>query len=185
MHVVTGNGLTASGHFFHTQTIRMLKESPSALPVEPSAGRAVPEPLVDRFMELMPRLKRLFESGLPDDLRDQLNTVTPHQIQALCHLASQGGATMHELARAQGCATSSVTSLADRLLRHGLAERVSDLADRRVVRLVPTPAAAALVERFTAARRETARLALGSLGADEARTLVDLLGRVAAGGGDD
>jgi DNA-binding MarR family transcriptional regulator len=144
--------------------------------------RAVPPGLAEEFLELMPRLKRRFEAGLPEDLRQELASVTPHQIEALCHLGSDRGATMHDLARAQGCGMSSATSLADRLLKQGLAERVSDAEDRRVVRLVPTEQAATLISRFRASRRRTALEALSALDDEEVRQLIELLRKVAGEG---
>ncbi|MFN2568997.1 MAG: MarR family winged helix-turn-helix transcriptional regulator [Candidatus Dormibacteria bacterium] len=134
---------------------------------------------MDRFLALMPRLRRRFEAHLPPDVRAELATVTPHQVEALCHLVREGGATMHELARSQGCGMSSATSLADRLHRQSLAERAPDPGDRRVVRLLPTPRAAALIDSFQASRREAAIDALGALSDSEVDQLITLLDMVA------
>jgi DNA-binding MarR family transcriptional regulator len=88
--------------------------------------------------------------------------------------------TMHELAQAQSIGLSSATALADRLLRLGLAQRTSDPDDRRVVRLVPSEGAAALVARFRHAKCASARHALQSLDDDEVATLLALLGKMTA-----
>jgi len=142
-------------------------------------GAGLTADAVDQFLALLPRLKRRFEAALPADVRTELATVTPNQIEALWHLVRGGGATMHDLARAQGCGMSSATSLGERLHRQGLAERVPDPEDRRVVRLVPTPRAAALIKRFRSSRRDTAVTALAALSPPEVDQLIGLLDRVA------
>jgi DNA-binding MarR family transcriptional regulator len=132
-----------------------------------------------QLLELLPRLRRRLEHGLPADLRDELAGATVHQVEAVCHLVARGGMTMHELAQAQSIGLSSATALADRLLRQGLARRTSDPADRRVVRLQPTEPAAELVHRFTEAKRESARRLLAGLADEEAATLLALLAKLA------
>jgi DNA-binding MarR family transcriptional regulator len=131
--------------------------------------------VAEQILALFPRMRRRFERELPGELRDELTTVTAHQVDALCHLTRSGAMTMNELAEAQGIGLSSATALADRLLRQGLAQRTSDPADRRVVRLVPTEDAGELVHRFTDAKRRIALRLLGALDDDEAATLLRLL----------
>jgi DNA-binding MarR family transcriptional regulator len=87
---------------------------------------------------------------------------------------------MNDLARVQGVSLSSCTALADRLVRHGLVERQTAPADRRVVRLVPTARARSVVERFRAAKRSGALAALSSLDEVEVATLVALMRKMAA-----
>jgi DNA-binding MarR family transcriptional regulator len=135
--------------------------------------------LAEQILEVVPRLRRRFEQGLSPELRDELVTVTVHQLEALRHLGHSGGMTMAELAQAQGIGLSSATALADRLLRQGLAQRTSDPADRRVVRLVPTEAAMQLGERFAAAKRRIALRALAALDDAEAADLLRLLRKLA------
>lgn len=135
--------------------------------------------LAEQILELIPCLRRRFEQAFPAELRDELSTVTVHQLEALRQLRRDGGMTMAELAQSQGIGLSSATALADRLLRQGLAQRTSDAHDRRVVRVVPTDAAVQLVERFAAAKRRTARHALDSLDDGEAATLLALLRKLA------
>jgi DNA-binding MarR family transcriptional regulator len=148
-----------------------------------SPGRHAPagrELLAEQILDLLPRLRRRFEQSCPPELREELATVTVHQLEALRQLCCrQGGMTMAELAASQAIGLSSATALADRLLRQGLAQRTSDPADRRVVRLVPTDAAQQLVERFATAKRRTAVRALDSLDDAEAATLLALLGKIA------
>ena len=131
--------------------------------------------VAQEILELLPRLRRKFELAVPGELRDELASVTVHQMEALCHLIGSRGLTMNELAQAQSIGLSSATALADRLLRQGLAQRTSDPTDRRVVRLVPTDTATELVQRFTTAKRRIALQTLAALDDDEAATLLALL----------
>ncbi len=147
------------------------------------------EDLADRFIAMVPALKQRFQASLPADLSDELCNVTPHQMEALHYLhrprrgpAAGGGITMHELARLQHCGLSSATALADRLIKQGLAERLSDEADRRVVRIAPTARGAALTARFAQVRRQVALEALEALTDAEIETLTGLLHKVAHGG---
>jgi len=141
--------------------------------------------LVDRdavahqILDLFPRMRRRFERELPRELREEMASVTVHQVEALCHLMGSGGLTMNELAARQGVGLSSATALADRLLRQGLAQRTSDPHDRRIVRLVPTDTATELVQRFTEAKRRSALLALGALDDGELLAFHDLLSKIA------
>ncbi|HKR99511.1 MAG TPA: MarR family transcriptional regulator [Candidatus Dormibacteraeota bacterium] len=154
------------------------------LEIEPtSAKRAA---LAADLLSVLPALKRTFQSGIPKELRDELANVTTHQLEALGLLmqlrGTEGGATMQEVARIQGCALSTATALADRLIGHGLAERVTDLEDRRVVKIRPTDRAGELLQKFFDSRRQIALAALSPLSDEEAATLIRLLRQVASGG---
>jgi len=137
------------------------------------------EDLADQVLAVIPRLRNRFQQILPEDLREELASVTVHQMEALSHLMDSGGLTMNELAQAQRIGLSSATALADRLLRQGLAQRTSDPNDRRVVRLVPTDAAVEMVRRFTSAKRSSAVHGLDALDDDEVLTLLRLLTKIA------
>jgi DNA-binding MarR family transcriptional regulator len=125
----------------------------------------------------VPRLRRRLQAVFSGELEEQFGSPTVHQMEALqlLHLTMphgqpRPGATMNELARRQGCALSTATALVDRLLRHGLAERVPDPEDRRVVRIVPTA---------KGLKRTAALQALAPLSDDDLDTLTRLLGAVA------
>jgi len=138
------------------------------------------------LLSLLPFLKRTFQAGIPAELREELANVTPHQLEAVGLLMElrgrEGGSSMHEVARMQGCALSTATALTDRLIRQGLAERTSDAGDRRVVKVLPTDRARRLLETFVDSRRRIALTALQSLTDDEAATLIALLRKVAVAG---
>ena len=149
----------------------------------PSRAR---EALAAELVSLLPALKHRFQATLPEGVRDELGGATPHQLEALhlLHLTvaagdSARGATMNELARRQGCAMSTATALADRLLRQGLVVRVTDDDDRRVVRIAPTERGEALCNQFAAAKRELALAATAALSDDELETLIRLFRKVA------
>ena len=150
------------------------------MPAARESVRVHRDAVAHQILDLFPQMRRRFERELPRELREEMASVTVHQLEALCHLIATRGLTMNELAQKQGIGLSSATALADRLLRQGLAQRTSDPSDRRVVRLVPTDAASALVERFTQGKRRVALRALGSLDDDELDALHRLLGKMAA-----
>jgi len=149
------------------------------MPAARPAGAVDRDAVVSRILEFFPRMRRRFEREIPRELRDEMATVTVHQAEALHHLVCTGGLTMNQLAEKQNVGLSSATALADRLLRQGMAQRTSDPADRRVVRLVPTEAASELVQRFGEAKRRSALRALSVLDDDELATLLHLLTRIA------
>jgi DNA-binding MarR family transcriptional regulator len=133
----------------------------------------------DAVLRLFPILRKRFEAELPAELGD-VACITAHQGETLFHLRSAplGGLTMNELARAQGCALSTATAMADRLIRMGLAERVHDAHDRRVVRITMTETGRSLSTRFIELKHQVVRRALASLDDDEVVALVRLLAKI-------
>lgn len=124
-----------------------------------SASRAsVRGALVDRYFELQPHLQRRFSAVVHRELRDELQSVTLHQLGVLFQLRSTT-LTMRELARELDVSESAATAVTDRLVRQGLVDRLDDPADRRVVRLELSKSGAALVKQLhDTARRKTASL---------------------------
>ena len=140
--------------------------------------------LADDIITMFGALARHFRASIPDAVRAQLGSATAHQLEALHALQltrerGDAGVTMNELARMQGCALSTASALADRLLREGLVERVADEADRRVVRLVPTEKGEASCEEFRLVKRSVTLQTLRGLSVEEMETLVALLRKVA------
>jgi DNA-binding MarR family transcriptional regulator len=137
--------------------------------------------LAEEFLASMKAFKRHMEHAAPPCSVEDIAGVTSYQLEALVWLmSSPGGIPMNDLARAQGVGLSSGTALADRLVRHGLAVRSSDPADRRVVRLAATERATALVDRFQNARRARLMELLAALDDDEVATLTRLLQTMAS-----
>ncbi|MGH9063472.1 MAG: MarR family winged helix-turn-helix transcriptional regulator [Acidimicrobiales bacterium] len=138
------------------------------------AGAADRAALIERFFALQPLVSRRLRHVVPPELHDELGSVTLHQLEALHHLEPDG-LTMSELAHRLDVSEGTATALADRLVRQGLAERSQDVADRRVVHLVPSPRAAALVGRLRKARRLAVREALAALDDSHVRAWLDVL----------
>lgn len=141
--------------------------------------------LADELVGVLGVLVRRFRAAIPDGLGAELGAATAHQLEAIHMLqhAREGGSagtTMNELARLQGCALSSASALADRLLREGLVQRVHDVDDRRVVRLVPTAKGDAYARQFAEVKRCAALQSLQRLSVDEMATLVALLRKAAS-----
>ncbi|MGA8681958.1 MAG: MarR family transcriptional regulator [Acidimicrobiales bacterium] len=130
--------------------------------------------LTERVVELRPLMKRLFGAGLYRELRDELQSVTIHQLTALGHLKG-GSVTMRELAKDLDVSESSATAVTDRLVRQGLVERQSDPADRRVVRLALSQAGSVLVERLDEAAATKTGETLAALTDTQLEQLIDIL----------
>ncbi len=106
--------------------------------------------------------------------------LTMPQLKALFLAHAPGGASHSEIARALGVGVSTVTGIIDRLVEHGLVERHTDIADRRLSRVVVTRAGVDLVDRLWASRREQLDTMLGELTAEERTTLIHALRHLAA-----
>jgi len=134
--------------------------------------------LVERLIALQPRLERVLDVRLPRRLRDELASITAHQLQALGHLPKEG-LTMRQFASAVGISGAAATALADRMVTQGLAERRPDPGDRRTVWLAPTERALAMNEQYRAWRREMMATVVQRLDIDQMTALVDILGALA------
>ncbi|HVA20586.1 MAG TPA: MarR family transcriptional regulator [Candidatus Micrarchaeia archaeon] len=139
-----------------------------------------PAKVVEHFLALQPRLQRVLDGHLPSQLRRELASVTGRQLDAIGHLP-EGGRSMREFAEALGIRAAAATTLADRLIAQGLAERRQDPNDRRAVRLVPTERALEVHARYQAWRRQTIGPLLERLGPEQLAALVGILGAVSEG----
>lgn len=149
------------------------------------AGSAPREDLLERLLDLQPRMRQRFDAVLPRGLcatvSADLGGVTQHQIEVLRTLARRGRVTMHELATLLGVGPSSATQLVDRLINRELVERHTDPADRRLVWIVATPRAELLTARFGEVKREIVRALASGLSDSELSTFVALLAKLADG----
>jgi len=158
--------------------------APSRGPHPSGSGATPPAPsraeLIERFLELQPRMRRWFTRATPDDLHAQMGAITVQQMHTLHAIARRGGVTMGELAGCLDAASlSSATQMSDRLVKLGLVERLSDPADRRLVRVVMSQRGRDLLHRREAAWREGVGRLLEALTDEECATLVRLLKRAA------
>jgi DNA-binding MarR family transcriptional regulator len=149
--------------------------TPNPTPPPPARPRAE---LIDQFLDLQPRMRRRLTRGIPPDLHAEMGAVTFQQMQALHAIARGSGVTMGELAGClEAASLSSATQMADRLVKLGLVDRMSDPGDRRLVRVALSPRGRELLRRREAAWREGVGTALEGLTDEECATLVRLLAR--------
>ena len=105
--------------------------------------------------------------------------LTVSQGQLLCTLSDQT-VGMAELSDVLGSERSSLTGLVDRAEQRGLVVRESDPQDRRVVKVVLTPAGSAALHRFHDELTERLEELLQELPATERDRFTKTLGRVVA-----
>ena len=107
-------------------------------------------------------------------LRQQDHTgLGPTMTAALASIAKHGGPTHGELATMEQVAPPTITAVVGKMEKLGLVERVADVTDRRVTRILVTPAG---IEQLEGVRnRRTSWLAsqLNALTDDERRRLAD------------
>jgi DNA-binding MarR family transcriptional regulator len=124
--------------------------------------------LVGRFRIALARLGRL--------LRQQDQTdIPPAGMIMLSTIGRKGPITLGQLATSEQLAPPTVTKAVARLENDGLVERLLDPSDRRVCRVVLTPAGRKLL--ISNQSRRTAWLAqqFGALSADEQQRLADAI----------
>jgi DNA-binding MarR family transcriptional regulator len=129
--------------------------------------------LIQRVFALRPMMQRRFNDELHRGLQDELQSVTIHQLSVLEHLC-HGAVSMRELAKNLGVGESAATAAADRLVKQGLVERLSDPADRRIVRLGLTPKGADLIDRVQQATSCKTSKMLSALSDTQLAQLVDI-----------
>jgi DNA-binding MarR family transcriptional regulator len=111
--------------------------------------------------------------------------ISPSQYNLLRILRGAGadGRTMREVAERMINRDPDVTRLADRTVKLGLARRMRDTEDRRVVKLFITEKGLEMLSRLDDAVHVFLRQALGGLGPKRLKMLRDLLGEARAGFG--
>ena len=127
------------------------------------------EQLTERLVELM---ERTFVRVRPRHLDEWLDIeLTMAQLRTLV-LLSQGPQRMGSMSRYLGTTLSSVTSMVDRLVDKGLAERESDPDDRRVVKCRLTARGQGEMGRFWEIRRPHVTDLAGRLSLDQLHTVL-------------
>jgi DNA-binding MarR family transcriptional regulator len=135
--------------------------------------------LLARLERLGPALKRRVENSESNAaLLERFGGVTLHQLGALRHLAKQGPLTMNELAARMEVSPSSATQLVDRLVQHGLVERLPHPTDRRVLRVAISESASVAVRDFEKERSRGLAKLLAPLSEDELEVLASLAERI-------
>jgi DNA-binding MarR family transcriptional regulator len=112
---------------------------------------------------------------------NEVNVTLP-QIRVLSLLAGHaGGLSGRTLAGLLGVGPSAVTPLVDRLVDHGYVRREEDRQDRRITRLLLTPAGGSVLHQMAAGRREVLAEVLHQLTPEELAIVERAFGLVAEG----
>lgn len=138
------------------------------------------EDAIRRYLELRPVVRARLTASVPESLHREFESLTAHQLLALLQLPPEG-LSMSQLATVLGVMGATVSVLADRLVAQGVAVRMPDPADRRVVRLVPSERGQRLVARATAQQRRSAAEIFDRLSDDQVVAFLDVLETLAGG----
>ncbi len=104
----------------------------------------------------------------------ELEMSTP-QLKALFLISEEKEVRMRELARRLGGSFSNATVLVDRLVERGLAERLAEPQDRRVVLVRTTEEGRRLIERLVTSWRALSAPLLENLSSKERSTVQEAL----------
>ncbi len=140
-----------------------------------ACDRRVQASHADDVEMLLARIEHLMRTQGRAELADL--GVTRDQFHALLALCGSE-LTMGEISERLGVTCSTITDLVDRMERAGLAERVRDAADRRVVRVRITDGGKAVLGRVRDRRRKHLGRVLAAMTQAEQSALRDLLARV-------
>jgi DNA-binding MarR family transcriptional regulator len=136
--------------------------------------------IIARVVELRPAVLALVRESVPDELQG-FGQATGRQLQALARLP-RDGMTMGELAAFLRVTGAAASVLADRLVAQGLAVRHADLADRRIVKLTPTPEGTAVAERYRDNQHRAIAALLDRLSDAQVAAWLDIMETLAAAG---
>ena len=97
--------------------------------------------------------------------------LTMPQLKTLIYVTKNEGATSGQVASGLGVGLSTITGIVDRLAEQQLVIRREDARDRRVTRVLPTPAGTELVTELIEYRNEVVTAILSRLDPDQLRTV--------------
>jgi DNA-binding MarR family transcriptional regulator len=137
---------------------------------KPKAGRAASEPDLEAAA-------RALNSGAIHLLRslaavDRLAGLTPARLSALSVIVFGGSLSLGALAAAEGVAGPTMTRIVDGLAAAGLAERRSDVRDRRSVMIAATAAGERLMHAAAGRRIAAISAAIAGLPTVDRRRIV-------------
>lgn len=118
---------------------------------------------------------RVFEKLLAEHGISEFNGA---QGRILFVLWEQDGITISELSQRTGLAKTTLTSMLDRLEAAGHVQRTSSPNDRRALKLVLTPKAHALKDKYDAVSAEMNEIFYGGFSDDEILAFESFLGKV-------
>ena len=138
------------------------------------------EQLASRLHSASIRLLRLLRR------EDEVSGITAPRLSALSVVVFSGPLTMAELAASEQVRGPTMTRVVDALVADGLAERIADPADRRIVRVRATEKGRDLLDSGRRRRVEALTARLNRLADSERRALdraAELLERITRQGG--
>jgi DNA-binding MarR family transcriptional regulator len=97
--------------------------------------------------------------------------LTMPQLKTLIFVTKNQGPTSGQIASGLGVGLSTITGIVDRLAEQQLVTRREDPRDRRVTRILPTPAGAELVNELIQYRNEVVTAILSRLDPDQLCTV--------------
>ncbi|HEY2592980.1 MAG TPA: MarR family transcriptional regulator [Chloroflexota bacterium] len=97
--------------------------------------------------------------------------LTMPQLKTLIYVSKNEGATSGQIAASLGVGLSTITGIVDRLAEQQLVTRREDPRDRRITRVLPTPAGAELVNELIQYRNEVVTAILSQLDPDQLSTV--------------
>jgi DNA-binding MarR family transcriptional regulator len=110
--------------------------------------------------------------SLPRMIGSLLSTqLTIQQLKVLTSIVVSERSTGSDLAASFDVSLATMSKLVERLVDQGLVERLTDAADQRVRRLVPTPLGRDVIGKIMAARPEMGADILAGLTVDELEAL--------------
>lgn len=118
---------------------------------------------------------RVFEKLLAEHGISEFNGA---QGRILFVLWEQDGITISELSQRTGLAKTTLTSMLDRLEEMGHIQRTSSPQDRRALKIVLTPEARSLKERYDAVSAEMNEIFYGGFSDEEILAFESYLGKV-------
>jgi DNA-binding MarR family transcriptional regulator len=112
---------------------------------------------------------------VPNRIQTLLNdgALAPRHLTTFAIVAMHGPLSVSELARREGCATTTASLLATQLADAGLVERREDTADRRKTVITMAPSYRKDGAQILAARLAPLRRALARMGPAQARSMLD------------
>jgi len=145
-----------------------------------SSNKGLPKNHLDQFADqLDPLMSQLMRHLMTQD-RNYLarGLITLPQLWALHQVAERKTCTMHMLAQALGLKSSTVTGLADRLVKLGLLKRFNSQTDRRVVLATITPKGRKILEHLDAERHKSIIHMFRHVSQKERTTYLDIIEKI-------
>lgn len=127
---------------------------------------------MDEMEALIPEVMRSIRTLMQDI--PEMKLTTPVQFFLLHKLEREGPCNASTIAQFMGITSGSVTSITERLVKHGLISRVQDALDRRIVIFSLTEAGEELLHAIREQRKQKLQSVFERLGEEKTHLLLDL-----------